>query len=74
LEVPVCVEVCFKEFVCEEAWLRETIHAELHKNVNGTVQVGQAGEVLFTYDVLWDVTEFYSEVFQKFQGGHEVKI
>ena len=52
----------------------ETIHAELHENVHRAGQVGQAGEVVFTYDLLWDVTEFYSEVFRPCQGGHEVTI
>ena len=52
----------------------ETIHAELPKNVHGASRVGLAGKVVFTYDLLWDVTEFYSEVFRTCQGGHEVKI
>ena len=73
LEVPMCIEACFKEFICKEACLWETIHAVLHENVHGAARVGQAGEVVFRYDLLGDVTEFYSEVFQTFQGGHEVK-
>ncbi len=74
LMVAVLVEAFFKEILCKDACLWETIHALLYFDVDCTVVGSQVNEVVRFDKSGREVTDFHVHVFWLINWGVEVEI
>ncbi len=74
LLVAVLVELFFKEILCKDVRLQETVHALLYFDIDGTDVVGQVCEVLEFDEIGREVAEFHAHEFQLVHGCVEVEI
>jgi hypothetical protein len=68
LLVAVLVELFFKEILCKDACLWETIHALLYFDIDGAVIVGQVCEVIEFDEIGREVAEFHAHEFRSVHG------
>ncbi len=59
LLVAVLVESFFKEILCEDAHLWETVHALLYFDIDCTIVVGQVCEVVEFNEIRREVAKFH---------------
>jgi hypothetical protein len=74
LMVAMLVEAFFKEILCEDACLQETVHAHLYFDVDCTVVGSQVNEVVGFDKIGREVADFYVHVFRLVHWGVEVEI
>ncbi len=74
LLVAVLVESCFKEILCKDARLWETVHTLLYFDIDGTVIVGQVCEVVEFDKIEREVAEFHAHEFRSVHWCVEVEI
>ncbi len=74
LMVAVLVEVFFKEILCKDARLWETIHSLLYFDVDCTIVGSQVNEVVGFDKIGREVTDFHAHVFRMVHWGVEVEI
>ncbi len=74
LLVAVLVESFFKKILCEDAYLRATIHALLYFDVDCTLVGGQFVEVVGFDEIGREVADLHAHVFLLVHGCDEVEI
>ncbi len=74
LMVAVLVEAFFKEFLCKDACLWETIHSLLYFVVDCTIVGSQVNEVVGFDKIRREVPDFHAHVFWLVHWGVEVEI
>ena len=74
LMVSVLVEAFFKEILCKDACLRETVHSLLYFDVDCTVVGSQVDEVVGFDKIGREVADFHAHVFRLVHWGVEVEI
>jgi hypothetical protein len=72
--VAMLVEVLFEEILCNNACLRETVHAFLHFDADCTVVGSQDVEVLGFNKIGREVADLHAHVFGSLHGCVEVEI
>ncbi len=68
------VEVCFKEILCKDARLWETVHSLLYFDVDCTIVGSQVNEVVGFDKIGREVTDFPAHVFRLVHWCVEVEI
>ena len=63
--IPMFCEYGNKEVICQKACLGEVIDSLSHLKIDISI-VGQFGKVILVYYFLWDVCQFYSDIFVSF--------
>ncbi len=74
LMVAVLVEAFFKEILCKDAHLWETVHSLLYFDVECTIIGGQVDEVVGFDKIGREVTDVHVHVFRLVHWGVEVEI
>ncbi len=74
LMVAVLVEAFFKEILCKDACLRDTIHALLYFDVDCSVVGSQVDEVVGFEKIGKEVADLHAHVFWPVHWGVEVEI
>ncbi len=74
LLVAMLVESFFKEILCKDARLWETVHALLYFDINSTIVVGQVCEVVAFDKIGREVAEFHAHEFRLVHWCVEVEI
>jgi hypothetical protein len=74
LMVAMLVEAFFKEILCNDACLQETVNSLLYFNVDCTVLGSQVDEVVGFGKIGREVADFHAHVFQSVHWGVEVEI
>jgi hypothetical protein len=74
LMVAVLVEAFFKEILCMDACLQETVHSLLYFDVDCTIVGSQVDEVVGFDKIGREVADFHAHVFRSVHWGIEVEI
>ncbi len=74
LMVAVLIEAFFKEILCKNACLQDTVHSLLYFDVDCTIVVSQVDEVVGFDKIGREVADFHVHVFWLVQWGVEVGI